>query len=306
MQLSDLFQTTFNADGNSFESCFIYGEAPASCRLYRKVKVYSKTLDLIQSAAVKKPIGMNTTSLFCPSNWLSSELIQTQNDGLSRIEISYMADDETAEQEFFKDTFEMQAKIEISRVKFVLNRYNKLCYRLSLQDLLETFEFMAKQRQLFILQPNMCAMIYTRNPKRGQYTGYLYDIPARTKFDYQQFLLKNALPGPGSRIRCILQPTGINGKLEQKWFDKQFDKCQIPGFVYQNRSVSDLQKPKGWTKKVLTDDQLSGLQLTEIKMSACKAKPLETPSEKEERICREEKMRLKRKRSRPLDRIAMM
>ena len=94
---------------------------------------------------------MNTTSLFCPSNWLSSELIEAQNDGLLRIEISYMADDETAEQEFFKDTFEMQAKIEISRVKFVLNRYTKLCYRLSLQELLETFEFIAKQKQLFIL-----------------------------------------------------------------------------------------------------------------------------------------------------------
>ena len=92
----------------------------------------------------------------------------------------------------------------------------------------------------------------------------------------------------------------------EKWFEKQFDKSQIPGFVYQNRSVSGLQKPKGWTRKVLTNDQLSGLQLTEIEVSACKSKPLETLSEKEERICREERMRLKRKRGRPLDRIAMM
>ena len=89
----------------------------------------------------------------------------------------------------------------------------------------------------------MCAMIYTRNPKKGNYTGFLYDIPAKTKFSYQKFLLKYALPGPGSRIHCILQPNGAGSKKFDKWFEKDYDKSHIPGFVYERRCVANLQKP---------------------------------------------------------------
>ena len=46
-QLDEAFQTNFIADHNSFESCFIYGEAPVLGSLHRKIKVYSKTLDLL-------------------------------------------------------------------------------------------------------------------------------------------------------------------------------------------------------------------------------------------------------------------
>ena len=57
----------------------------------------------------------------------------------------------------------------------------------------------------------MCAFIYAKNPKKGNYTGFHYNIPAKTAFDYQKFLLKNALPGPLSRIHCILEPKGADG-----------------------------------------------------------------------------------------------
>ena len=75
-------------------------------------------------------------------------------------------------------------------------------------------------------------MIYTSNPKRGNYTGFTSDIPARTKFDYKQFLLRNALPGPGSNIHCVLEPTGKEGEKIEHWLTKDYKKSHIPGFMY--------------------------------------------------------------------------
>ena len=70
------------------------------------MKIYSKTLDLIQSASVAMPLKINTKELFNPSNWMSKELRESKDQGLLRIEISYIADDELAEQMFFKIDFE--------------------------------------------------------------------------------------------------------------------------------------------------------------------------------------------------------
>ena len=82
------------------------------------------------------------------------------------------------------------------------------------------------------MQPNTCAIIYTSNPKRGNYTGFTYDIPAKTKFDYERFLLRNALPGPGSNIHCILESKGKEGETIDCWLTKDFKKSHIPGFLY--------------------------------------------------------------------------
>ena len=213
------------------------------------------------------PISMNTKELFNPSNWMSKELRESKDQGLLRIEISYIADDELAEQLFFKIDFEAQAKLDINKVKDILNGNNKLCFHLSLKELLDTFQFEAKQRQLFVLQPDMCAMIYTKNIKNSNYTGFLYDIPARTRFNYQDFLLKYALPGPGSKIHCILQPKGMEGDTIDLWLQKDYEFSHIPGFIYERRSVSDLPKPSGWTKKPLNEEQLKGLQLKEIEVT---------------------------------------
>ena len=49
-------------------------------------------------------------------------------------------------------------------------------------------------------------MIYAKNPLKGNYTGYLYNIPAKKRFDYQDFLAKSAFPGPDSNVHCILEP----------------------------------------------------------------------------------------------------
>ena len=98
---------------------------------------------------------------------------------------SYHANDTVAERKFFEPSFEVYAKYDILMVNCCLNRYKKLVFKVSLKELLQAFEERAKQRQLFVLQPNMCALIYAKNPKRGNYTGFTYDIPARTSFDYE-------------------------------------------------------------------------------------------------------------------------
>ena len=86
-----------------------------------------------------------------------------------------------------------------------------------MKELLEGFEQEAKKSQLFVLQPNTCAMMYSRNPKKGNYTGFFYDIPVTKSFNYENFLLKHALPGPKSVIHCILEPKGQENDPKHIW-----------------------------------------------------------------------------------------
>ena len=175
---------------------------------------------------------------------------------MTRIEISYYADDQEAERHYFREDFLGLARADIERVRGVVNGYGKLTFQLGLKELLETFEFETKHKQLFILQPNLCCLIYAKNQKRGNYSGFKYEISARTKFDYQMFLLKNALPGPGSDIHCVLEPEGAGGGRKDLWLTKSLAKSQIPGFRYQMRGISRLPRPAGWSATVLPEGEL--------------------------------------------------
>ena len=44
--LCESFETEFKDDGNSFESCFIFKEKYQKGKLYKKIKIYNKILDL--------------------------------------------------------------------------------------------------------------------------------------------------------------------------------------------------------------------------------------------------------------------
>ena len=78
-------------------SCFIFTEDHREGHLTRIVKIYNKVLDLLQSESVRKPISMSTNELFSPSVWISSELREACDDGLTRFEIAYKAPDMEAE-----------------------------------------------------------------------------------------------------------------------------------------------------------------------------------------------------------------
>jgi len=64
---------------------------------------------------------------------------------------------------------------------------------------------MAKQKQLYIEQPHVCAFIYAKNDKRSSYTGFFHNIHRTIKFNRKEFLLAHALPGPHSYITCVTQ-----------------------------------------------------------------------------------------------------
>ena len=99
-------------------------------------------------------------------------------------------------------------------------------------------------------------MIYAKNPLKGNYTGYLYNIPAKKRFDYEDFLAKNALPGPGSNVHCILEADKDESKRQDLWMAKRARLSQIPGFFYKNRSITAIPRPAGWLDKVMTDEQV--------------------------------------------------
>ena len=90
------------------------------------------------------PLSMNTSELFSPTNWLSPAILESANKGLTRFEISFLADDEEAEKEYFDEGFEHLAKEALRRVKGVFNIYQKLCYEVSTKELLLAFEQSAK------------------------------------------------------------------------------------------------------------------------------------------------------------------
>ena len=79
---------------------------------------------------------MNLTEMFSPSTFLSKELQESADWGLSRIEISYHANDTVAERKFFEPSFEVYAKYDILMVNCCLNRYKKLVCKVSLKELL--------------------------------------------------------------------------------------------------------------------------------------------------------------------------
>ena len=62
-----------------------------------RVKIYCKTIAMVQSRGALSSLGMDTDRIFRPTFLLGRELEETKDEGLSRIEISYYADDLLAE-----------------------------------------------------------------------------------------------------------------------------------------------------------------------------------------------------------------
>lgn len=86
----------------------------------------------------------------------------------------------------------------------VLNYQNGLCYRVPFTAFLQSYQDRSKKKQLFIQQPHVCALVFARNEKNGCFTGFFQNIWKTKEFDTKKFLLAHALPGPGSRISCMI------------------------------------------------------------------------------------------------------
>ena len=92
-----------------------------------------------------------------------------------------------------------------------------------------------------------CALIYAKTDKRGSYCGHFHEISQTNKFDNKEFLAYHSLPGPNSKIHCILFEQGIDGPIEVCNYVKESNLSQIPGFKYTSDPPISLPCPKEWT-----------------------------------------------------------
>ena len=96
-----------------------------------------------------------------------SALKETIEAGLSRIEITYYADSIVAEQQLLVDGFSETMHKHLDQVQEALNLLDGVCYKVPLLDVLETFQNMCKQHQLYVQMPHVCALIFARNSRNG-------------------------------------------------------------------------------------------------------------------------------------------
>ena len=100
--------------------------------------------------------------------------------------------------------------------------------------------------------------------KEGCYTGFYKNIPQYGVFKYEEFLLANALPGPDSRIQCIIQ--NKYDVEDQDHFEciKENKYSQIPGFNYNYSTISQIPKPKEWVNNAIDICILKDMKLRRL------------------------------------------
>ena len=99
------FGCAFRDNGNSYLSCFQFEGRRHWSQLPIRIKVYCKTLALLQSETVSKSLVMNTNGLFVPNIRMGRALSESRNEGQSRIEITYSATSATGEDELLRPAF---------------------------------------------------------------------------------------------------------------------------------------------------------------------------------------------------------
>jgi len=88
---------------------------------------------------------MNTTGIYFPTMRMQKVLQEFKYEGVTRIEISYSADSVLAEDMLLQEGFADRAAEDISKVLDILNSSADIGFRLSMLELLQAFEEMAKQ-----------------------------------------------------------------------------------------------------------------------------------------------------------------
>ena len=67
--------------------------------------------------------------------------------------------------------------------QWCLNRLSGVCFKVSLLEFFSTFQVLTKRSQVYVRRPNICALIYARNNKRGCYTGFFKKIARKDAHD---------------------------------------------------------------------------------------------------------------------------
>ena len=92
-----------------------------------------------------------------------------------------------------------------------LKRTSGLCWHVPLKKLHDLFIEHARGHQLLIVQPTIATLVYASNSRSSCYTGQYKMTLADRPFKFEEFLMSQALPGPGSIITCMIQRWGPLG-----------------------------------------------------------------------------------------------
>ena len=95
-----------------------------------RVKFYFKTLALMQSESAVKSLGMNMKGIYYPSVRMNQALMESRNEGQSRIEITYTATDLAGEAEILDDEFPQQTTIDLMDAEAALRQVKDLTWHI--------------------------------------------------------------------------------------------------------------------------------------------------------------------------------
>ena len=156
--------------------------------MYRRVKIYDKVQAFLQTKSATSILGMNTDAIFYPTYQMSRKLQEAEKFGITRIEISYYADSFEAYKQYHHPEFLESAQRDIDNVQLALNVINSMCFKVSINAIFEAFQSKLKNKQFFVLQPDVCALVYAKGTKNGFFTGFYHDISKTNKFHHMEFL----------------------------------------------------------------------------------------------------------------------
>ena len=71
---------------------------------------------------------MNTKAIFYPSMRMGKALRESKDEGLSRIEITYIAKTSEAENELFHPLFGRKSEVDLNLAQAALDQVPDLCY----------------------------------------------------------------------------------------------------------------------------------------------------------------------------------
>ena len=100
-----------------------------------RIKIYWKSLALLQSETAAKSIGMNMKGLFYPNMRMGKALKESINHTMSRIEITYTASTINGQSELLDDEFPDRSYIDLGNAFQALNEVEGVCWHLPMKTL---------------------------------------------------------------------------------------------------------------------------------------------------------------------------
>ena len=121
---------------NSMDTCFQFVERSNNARITRRVKVYNKLQQMIQSKTSWMAVGSNLQHIFYPEFLMRGKLLEAWNLGLTRIEVSFYSSCKEVEQTLMDPDFIKEAESLISDIKDAFNYVDGLIYSIPTRELL--------------------------------------------------------------------------------------------------------------------------------------------------------------------------